>query len=103
MRSWLKRDALNRAWRVLLQTVGAVIIVPAVMAAGYVLQTALTDGAGDQGYDWTAVGHDMLRAAVTGAVISVLAYLHRLKLDPSRIPSALPPAPTPTPPTMAQR
>lgn len=103
MGSWLKRDALNRAWRVIMQTLVAVVVVPALIGVFHVLQFAVADGAGSQGYDWTAVGHDMLRAALTGAVISVAAFLHRLKLDPSRWPSAAPPLPPATDPKMAQR
>lgn len=100
MRSWLKRDALNRAWRSIMQTFGAVILIPAGTAALEVVRVAFADAASGQGFEWARVLDSALWAAGVGAVISVLAYLHRLKLDPSRFPSAPPPT---DPPRMARR
>lgn len=94
---WLKRDALNRAWRTILQTLGAVVLIPAGDAALQVLKLALIDAAAGKAFDWTSVMTSAKWSAGVGVVLSVLAYIHRLKLDPSPIPSAQPPAPTPTP------
>ena len=98
MSSWLKKDALNRAWRVILQTVGAVIVIPAGDAALQVVKLALIDAASGKTFDWEQVATSAKWSALVGVVISVLAYLHRMKLDPSWIPSATPPeAPTAAP------
>ncbi len=93
MKNWLKRDARNRAWRAILQTLGAVIVIPAGTAALEVVRVAFADAAAGQGYDWTKVGQSALWAAGVGATISLLSYVHRLKLDPSAFPSATPPEP----------
>jgi len=93
MKNWLKRDALNRAWRAILQTLGAVVVIPAGTAGLQYVQMAMAGAATGDGFDWSAVGHSALWSAGVGAVISVLAYLHRMKLDPSWIPSAEPPTP----------
>ena len=83
---WLKIDALNRSWRTILQGIAA----SALGAAGDVLIQALSS----KGlHDWREVVHTALYAAGTAAVMAVLAYLHRAKLDPSSIPSAQPPGP----------
>jgi len=101
VKSWLKRDALNRAWRTFMQTVGAVVIIPAGTAALEVVRWAFADAAAGQGFEWTRVAESALWAAGVGATISILAYLHRMKLDPSRFPSAPPPQPpAPEPPRM---
>lgn len=97
MRSWLKRDALNRAWRTILQTLMLVVLAPAGDAAIQVGQRALVESMMGQPVDWSHVGRTALYAAGSGAAMAVLAYIHRTKLDPSSIPSAQPPAPTPTP------
>lgn len=96
--NWIKKDALNRAWRTFSQALIAVVVVPGTIAAGEVLRLALTD---KTGFEWGVVGENMLIAFAVGAVMSVTAYLHRLKLDPSRLPSLEPPKP-PAEPT-AQR
>lgn len=89
---WLKRDALNRAWRTFLQGVLAVVVVPAATAGLDVLRQAILDG-GIAGVDWTATRERALTVAAATVVMAVSAYLHRLKLDPSPIPSAQPPLP----------
>lgn len=94
---WLKRDALNRAWRVILQTVALVVIAPAADAAIQVVKLAAADAMAGKSFDWGQVADTALNAAWVGASLSVLAYIHRRFVDPSPIPSAQPPAPTPTP------
>jgi|SRR5262252_1502270 len=98
--NWLKRDAWNRAWRVILQTVALVVIAPAVDAAIQVVNLAMADAVTGKGFDWTQVGHTALNAAWVGASLSVMAYIHRRFVDPSSIPSAQPPEP---PRVLAQR
>lgn len=93
---WLKRDALNRSWRTILQTVGAVVVIPAGDAALQVVKLALIDAAAGKQFDWASVATSAKWSAGVGVVISVLAYVHRLKLDPSPVPSAEPPAPPAT-------
>lgn len=93
MKSWLNRDALNRAWRTILQTVALVVIAPAVDAAVQVVQLAAVDAMAGKAFDWTQVADTALTAAWVGASMSVLAYVHRRFLDPSRVPSAEPPTP----------
>lgn len=92
MRKWLKLDAQNRSWRTLLQGVVAVVIVPALVAVFGVIQQAI-ESDGISGIDWNQVGDNAFKAGITAAVMAVLAYLHRAKLDPSAIPSAQPPRP----------
>lgn len=97
MKSWLKRDALNRAWRTILQTLMLVVVAPAADAALQVVQRSLVDSMMGQPFDWDQVGRTAMYAAGSGAAMAILAYIHRTKLDPSPLPSAEPPAPTPTP------
>ena len=92
MRRWLKLDAQNRSFRTLLQGVFAVVIVPALVAVFGVIQQAI-EANGISGVNWNQVGDNALKAGLTAAVMAVLAYFHRLKLDPSRISSAQPPRP----------
>ncbi len=89
----LKRDARNRAWRTILQAVAATLLIPAGDAALQVVQRALLDSMAGKPFDWRQVGVSALFAFGTGMVMAVLAWLHRAKLDPSPVPSALPPAP----------
>lgn len=94
---WLKRDALNRAWRTILQTAMLVVVAPAADAALQVAQWALLESMAGRPVDWSQVGRTAMYAAGSGAAMAILAYIHRMKLDPSPLPSAEPPAPTPTP------
>lgn len=93
-RQWLQSDARNRAWRTLLQGALATILVPAADAAFQVIQGAVADAVTGHGFDWRQVGTSALLAAGTAVTMAVAAYLHRLKLDPSGVPSA---QPTPQP------
>lgn len=101
--NWLKKDALNRAWRVIYQTMIAVVVIPAGDAALQVIKLALADAATGQGFDWGRVGESAMWSAGVGVTISVIAYWHRLKLDPSRLPSLEPPTPPSASRGMAQR
>lgn len=104
-RKWLKRDALNRAWRTVLQFVAAVIVVPAGDAIIQVVQRAVIDSMAGKPMDWGQVAASARWGAVYGVTVALLAYLHRAKLDPSPIPSAQPTAPPPflTPDAMAMK
>jgi hypothetical protein len=83
LRTWLKVDALNRAWRTVLQG----IVTAALAAGGDAVLQAIQGG----NFDWHQVVKLAAGAAGTAAVMAILAYLHRTQLDPSVIPSALPP------------
>lgn len=88
---WLKKDALNRAWRTFWQAVGASIVV-GLVDVGYQLLDHVTSAAADGTVvDWHDVWSWAGRAALAAVVMPVLAYLHRTKLDPSPVPSLTPP------------
>jgi hypothetical protein len=87
--SWLRSDAQNRAFRTLLQGVAVTVILPALDAALQVLTRALGSGS----FSWSQVGGLAATAALTAGGMSVAAYVHRMVLDPSSIPSAPPPRP----------
>lgn len=93
MKSWLNRDAWNRLWRTILQTVALVVVAPAVDAVGQVVQLAIADAAAGNGFEWGQVVETAKWAALMGVSMSVLAFVHRRVVDPSPIPSAEPPAP----------
>ena len=78
-------DAANRTWRTVLQ--GAATV--ALIAAGTALLEWLEAGE----FSWRTLGV----SAGTAALMAVLAFLHRTVLDPSGLPSALPPADPGTP------
>lgn len=96
MPGWLKADAKNRAARTAAQAVVAVLILPAADAILQVLQRALVASMAGTPFDWAQVGATALTSAAMGVTMAALAYLHRLKLDPSAIPSLPPPAAAPT-------
>lgn len=88
----LKADARNRALRTLLQTVVLVVIAPAADAALQIVQRYILESAtGGHGFDWRQIAVTAMYAAGSGATMSLIAYVHRLKVDPSPIPSAPPP------------
>lgn len=88
---WLRSDARNRAWRTILQGLVAVLLVPVGDAVVQVLQAAVADAALSHRFDWRQVLVSAVVAAGTAATMAIAAYLHRLKLDPSGVPSAEPP------------
>jgi hypothetical protein len=89
---WLRADGANRSWR----TIAQGIVATGLIAAGEVVRQVVMDQAlNGTPIDWRQVG---VRAAMTGGaavLMAVLAYLHRVKVDPSSVPSALPPDPIP--------
>jgi hypothetical protein len=91
MTSWLQRDALNRAWRTVLQGIVAIVLVPAVDAAIQVAQRDVLGMFRGEPFDWRRTLTAAAVAAITGGTMAITAYLHRLKLDPSSVPSAQPP------------
>lgn len=90
MDRFLKRDAKNRAWRTVLQGFVAIILVPALDAALQVFVSAMTSGAGFD-LQRTAVAAGV--SAMTVSIVALSAYVHRMKIDGSSIPSATPPVP----------
>lgn len=94
---WLRVDALNRAWRTVLQGLVVTAAAAAGDAAVQVVQNAVAEAAAGRGFDWREVAATAAYAAGTAALMAIAAYIHRYKVDPSGVPSALPPAPTPTP------
>jgi len=93
MRRWLKLDAQNRWWRTWLQFFVAIVLVPALDAGLQVAQRQMLGMFQGDPFDWQRTGIAIGFGAVYGAVVSLLAYLHRAKLDPSWVPSAQPPRP----------
>ncbi len=92
-RRWLRLDALNRAWRTVLQGIVVTILGAAGDAAIQAVRAAFVDAAAGRSVDWTEVRTTAVYAAGTAALMALAAYVHRAKVDPSAIPSALPPAP----------
>jgi hypothetical protein len=89
-RKWLKVDALNRAWRTVLQG----IVAAALTAAGDVVLQAIQKSFFEHtSLNWSSVLKSAAAVAATTALMAVLAYLHRTVVDPSAIPSGQPPAP----------
>lgn len=80
----LARDARNRALRVFLwglaYTVGTAVVL--------VLGPAFSSAQGFDDIDWAQIAWALVQAVV----VAVIAYLGRTVLDPSRIPTPLPPA-----------
>lgn len=91
MKHWLKLDALNRSWRTVLQGIAVVVVFPALDAAVQVVQNRIIEHVAGAPVDWSEVKSTALKAAITAALMAIAAYLHRAKLDPSPIPSAIPP------------
>lgn len=93
--NWLKKDALNRAWRTFCQAIGFALVASVGDLAYQVLNREMSDVLAGQPIDFT----EMLTWTKTGlaaaVIMPILAYLHRKKLDPSPIPSATPPEPDP--------
>lgn len=87
---WLQADGANRAWRTVLQG----IVATSATAAGDAVLQAILDAHGGA-VDWSQVLHTAEYTAGTTALIAVLAYLHRVKVDPTAVPSAQPPDPLP--------
>lgn len=92
-RRWLRLDALNRAWRTVLQGLVVVVLFPALDAGIQVARAAVEGKLSGQTVDWTDVRTRALSAAAVAALMAITAYVHRAKVDPSSIPSAQPPAP----------
>lgn len=93
LKTLLRKDGRNRAWRTFLQALAATVLIPAGDAALQVLERDLLATAAGKPFDWREVAASAGLAFATGAVMAGLAYLHRVKLDPSPIPSAVPPPP----------
>lgn len=86
---FLKRDASNRGVRTFLQGLGIDIAVGVAL----VISTYLI-GANSWGdMEWAILSFSLAKSAVQ----AVAAYVMRLWLDPSRIPTPLPPQPVPEP------
>lgn len=83
----LRQDAGNRAYRTFLQGLGIDILV-AVSILAYNLSSSPDDE-----LSWLLIGASLARTVVQSAA----AYIMRAFLDPSRIPTPLPPTPQPRP------
>lgn len=79
-----KADAGNRTLRTFLQGLGFTVLAAVVMVVYPVLSGA--HGWGDM--HWSLLGFSLVQAAG----MAVFAYLMRTVLDPSRVPTPLPPA-----------
>lgn len=93
VRRWLKLDALNRAWRTVIQGLIVTVLGAAGDAVIQVMQRALVEGTKTHHMDWTEVRTTAAYAAGTAAAMALAAYIHRAKVDPSALPSAPPPTP----------
>jgi ABC-type amino acid transport system permease subunit len=80
----LLTDASNRALRTFLQGLGFTILAAVVM----VLLPAFTNAQGWGDFHWGLLAFAIVQACGT----SFLSYLMRTVLDPSRVPTPLPPA-----------
>lgn len=77
-------DARNRAVRSFLQGLGFAVLTAVVM----VLYPVFTSAHGWGDFDWSLLAFSLVQAVGT----AVLSYLMRKVLDPSGIPTPLPPA-----------
>ena len=88
----MRRDARNRAARALLQGALATVVVPALLAGLEVVRDALAV----EPVDWHTIALHAASVALTTAIAAIItalsAYLHRLVLDPSAVPSLRPPS-----------
>ena len=79
----LRRDAANRAARTLWQGVG-IDVVAAVLLA---VVTAMSDAGGWGSLQWSLLAYSIVKTVAQ----TVLAWVMRLKLDGSAVPTPLPP------------
>jgi hypothetical protein len=87
--STLTLDARNRAARTFLQG----LAYTTGLALALVIYNAFQSANGWGGFDWDTLGFAATQAVVTAG----FAYIMRAKLDPSGVPTPLPPAPVPEP------
>lgn len=80
----LTADATNRSVRTFLQGIGYVVLAAIVMVLFPVFSGAHSWG----DFHWSLLGFSLVQAGGT----AVLAYIMRVVLDPSKIPTPLPPA-----------
>jgi hypothetical protein len=85
----LGADARNRAARTFLQG----LAYTTGLALALVVYNAFQSANGWGGFDWDTLGFAATQAVVTAG----FAYIMRAKLDPSGVPTPLPPAPVPEP------
>jgi hypothetical protein len=91
--AWLKRDGRNRFVRTIEQAIAATVLIPASDAAIQVIQRALVDSMSGKPFDVHQVAVSAGWSAGVGITMAVLAYVHRVKVDPSPFPSSPPPIP----------
>lgn len=80
----LKTDAKNRSLRTFLQGLAVAILAAVVM----VLLPVFTNAHGWSDFHWSLIGFSLLQTCG----MAVFAYLMRTVLDPSKVPTPLPPA-----------
>jgi hypothetical protein len=100
---YLKRDAVNRAVRTFAHSIIAAALVAALDAIVQVVASALTAKAGGATVNWHEVYNAAKLAGATALFAPLVAYIHRLKIDPSPIPSLPPPTPVPAQPVRADK
>ena len=88
----LQQDAANRAWRSFLQGLGIDVLV----ALALVVYTVLDSAASWTALEWNIIGFTLLKTVL----ITAASYVMRRFMDPSKVPTPLPPA-TPGPPADA--
>jgi hypothetical protein len=88
---WLQLDALNRAWRTFLQVAVSAGGVGALDAVGQAVLRAAMDRTTGGVVDWRQVATAAGYAGMVAFLAPIVAYVHRAKIDPSRLPSAVPP------------
>lgn len=88
-RALLRTDATNRGWRSFLQGLG----IDVVVAVALVLSTFWVGVNGWGDIQWAILSFSVVKSIVQ----AIAAYVMRLWLDPSRIPTPLPPDPVAEP------
>lgn len=85
----LQADAANRTVRTFLQA----LAVDVVVAVSLLVATELSDANSWGDLEWTVLSFLLAKTVL----VSAASYLMRAFLDPSRVPTPLPPTPQPAP------
>jgi hypothetical protein len=85
----LSRDASNRALRTFLQGLGLDMLVAVLL----VFKTVFNDADSWSELEWLAIGFTLAKTLAQ----TIYSYVMRRYLDPSGVPTPLPPSPVPPP------
>jgi hypothetical protein len=85
----LAEDATNRSVRTIWQGLGVDVLI----AVALLITNIFTDANGWGELDWKIIGFTLMKTVLMAAA----AYIMRRFIDPSKVPTPLPPAPQPTP------